>query len=542
MNPRQNNTRRRPPQNRRPGSPRPNQPRQNRPGYPPNGYADQRRYIPPEERARREAIARRRRAEAERRRLMEERRRAEEERRRRQQQAYEERMRRQRRAQRRREFAEWLKILGGRLLVFGAVLVIMVLLCAGAFLLSLNAAPDKPDDSGKVRYYYGGSEVRAIDTSDAVVDGNVYFCFNDLADYLEMSETGTADAMKFVLPYHNILPQNAQGKGNEDSVVFLTDATTIILNGQTVVMDVPNILRGTEVWVSSDFVANFMENISLTYDAKKREMRISRIKDEEHSTKELTLYLYPDFTLKSTASIPPIPEDPLIGDIDFSSLPDSGAAMLTFSVDLSSYEAYMNPQGDLRDAFLAVASNNSPLDSGYAPTNLHEVANISVITSTQYLSEYAAKALEAMFKEMKANEFYSMAVYAGYRSYDEQSALFEAQVNNLLAFNQSLTRNQAEQNAAFSVARPGTDDHQTGLSVDMDTLGCVSTDFQFQPEFKWLTDNAWKFGFILRYPRDKTTTTGHAFEPWHYRYVGRYHAQKIHASGLCLEEYLAQIK
>lgn len=535
MNPRQNNSRRRPPQNGRPGRSRPNQPQRNRPGYPPNGYADQRRYIPPEERARREAIARQRRAEAERRR-------AEEERRRRQQQAYEERMRRRRRAQRRREFAEGMKILGGRLLVFGAVLILMVLLCVGVFLLSLHSAPDKPDDFGKVKYYYGGAEVRTIDTADAIVNGNIYFCFNDLADYLEMSESGTADAMKFVLPYHNILPQNAQGKGNEDSVVFLTDATTILLNGQIVVMDIPNILRGTEVWVSSDFVSDFMENLSLSYDAKKREMRISRIKDEENSTDKLTVYLYPDFTLKSTGTIPPIAEDPLIGDIEFSSDPDSGAPLITFSTDLSAYESYMNPEGDLRDAFLSVASSKSPLDAGYVPTNLYEVANISIITPTQYLSEHAAKALEAMFKEMKANEFYSMAVYAGYRSYEDQSVLFEYQVNNLLTYNQSLTRSQAEQNAAFSVAKPGTDDHQTGLSVDMDTFGCVNTDFQFEPEYKWLTENAWKFGFILRYPRDKTSITGHAFEPWHYRYVGRYHAQKIHASGLCLEEYLSQIK
>ena len=57
----------------------------------------------------------------------------------------------------------------------------------------------------------------------------------------------------------------------------------------------------------------------------------------------------------------------------------------------------------------------------------------------------------------------------------------------------------------------------------------------------WLKDNAWKFGFILRFPADKTDITTIQFEPWHYRYVGRYHAQKIHASGLCLEEYVAQL-
>lgn len=486
--------------------------------------------ISPEEQARREAYAKARREEAERRR--------------RAQIAYEERQKRIRKAERKRRFRENMAIFGGRMLIFGIMLVIMVSICIGTFLVTLHNAPDKPSDSGVVTYYFGGAQVRQAKTKSAVVGDEVYFCFNDLADYLGMSETGSASEMKFIMPVGENAAHTAAGDGTEDSIVFLTDKTSIILNGQLVVMKVPNLLRGTEVWVSSDFVADFMENLSLTYDERKREMRIARVIDEALSTEEEPVYLTPVFTLKRMNAIEPIPEDPLVGDVSFSADSADGAVsdVLSFKADVSAYEAYMNPEGDMRDAFLVLANSENPLGAEHSLSGFYEVANVSVITPTQYLEEYAAKALEAMFKEMKANEFYSMAVYAGYRSYYEQSDLFEAQVAALQSANASLSRSQAEENASMHVSRPGCDDHQTGLAVDMDTWGCVDTNFQFEAEYKWLSENAWKFGFILRYPRDKTDETDHAFEPWHYRYVGRYHAQKIHATGLCLEEYLERIR
>jgi adenosylhomocysteine nucleosidase len=77
-----------------------------------------------------------------------------------------------------------------------------------------------------------------------------------------------------------------------------------------------------------------------------------------------------------------------------------------------------------------------------------------------------------------------------------------------------------------------------GLAVDMDTFGTFTTDFAYTAEYVWLHENAWKFGFILRFPEDKMSITTIQFEPWHYRYVGRYHAKKIYDSGLCLEEYV----
>ena len=144
--------------------------------------------------------------------------------------------------------------------------------------------------------------------------------------------------------------------------------------------------------------------------------------------------------------------------------------------------------------------------------------------------------------EMQAAGYYGMAVHSAYRDYSRQASLFTTYTANEMAANPTLTKEQAEAIVLTYSTRPGTSEHQTGLAVDMDTRGDFSTEFGNTAEYRWLTENAWKFGFILRFPADKTAITTIQFEPWHYRYVGRYHAKKIHDAGLCLEEYIALIK
>ena len=85
------------------------------------------------------------------------------------------------------------------------------------------------------------------------------------------------------------------------------------------------------------------------------------------------------------------------------------------------------------------------------------------------------------------------------------------------------------------VAAVGYSEHQTGLAVDINADGVHSAGYQV---YEWLAGNAWKYGFILRYPSDKEEITGTAYEPWHYRYVGKEAAAEIHRQGVCLEEYL----
>ncbi|MBR6426247.1 MAG: M15 family metallopeptidase, partial [Clostridia bacterium] len=82
------------------------------------------------------------------------------------------------------------------------------------------------------------------------------------------------------------------------------------------------------------------------------------------------------------------------------------------------------------------------------------------------------------------------------------------------------------------------DEHITGLSVDMHSCTVSDIAFKNTVAYGWLSENCWKFGFIVRYPEGKSAVTGVSFRPWQFRYVGRFHARTIYTNGLTLEEYL----
>ena len=145
--------------------------------------------------------------------------------------------------------------------------------------------------------------------------------------------------------------------------------------------------------------------------------------------------------------------------------------------------------------------------------------------------------LMAMIRDCN-RECPSVHVVSGYRTYSYQKQLYERKVKIYMDYGYS--KAEAEEYAAMVNARPGTSEHQLGLAVDIvDTrhwkLDAAQAE---QPAQKWLMENCWRYGFILRYPKDKTESTGIVYEPWHYRYVGKETAAKIRDSGLTLEEYL----
>ena len=210
-----------------------------------------------------------------------------------------------------------------------------------------------------------------------------------------------------------------------------------------------------------------------------------------------------------------------------------------FSVDLSEFEQYMDPFD--RDGYLMLLNKTNSVDASYVPENMINVVNTRKDgRATQKMIEPAEKALEALYLEMYAAGYTDVSVTSAYRSYEYQGTLYNNYVNSEM--NRGLSREEAEKEANKYSALPGTSEHQAALCCDMHNLGSASQAFEDQEAYKWLCDNAWKFGFILRYPKDKEEVTGYMFEPWHYRYVGRYHAEKIHNFGLCFEEYLELIK
>lgn len=131
-------------------------------------------------------------------------------------------------------------------------------------------------------------------------------------------------------------------------------------------------------------------------------------------------------------------------------------------------------------------------------------------------------------------------ICSSYRTQEKQEQLYEKEKRKWVQ--KGYSEEEAEREAGKSVALPGTSEHQLGLAVDI-----VDSNYQLldvtqeeTPVQKWLVENCWKYGFILRYPPEKSDRTGIIYEPWHYRYVGKEAAAEMRERGLCLEEYLEE--
>ena len=137
-----------------------------------------------------------------------------------------------------------------------------------------------------------------------------------------------------------------------------------------------------------------------------------------------------------------------------------------------------------------------------------------------------------MFNAMRSEEIYPI-VREGYRTAEQQQEIFDEKVQAYM--NEGYSRKRAEETAKEWVALPGTSEHQLGIAVDINADKTKSTNDEV---YAWLAENAYNYGFILRYPQGKEDITGTSYEPWHFRYVGIEYAQVMYKEQICLEEYL----
>lgn len=186
------------------------------------------------------------------------------------------------------------------------------------------------------------------------------------------------------------------------------------------------------------------------------------------------------------------------------------------------------------DDLLLLVNPWTPLPEDFLPGELVPVQNDQAVDARAYPD------LQNMLQDMSQAGL-SPLICSSYRSQERQQELYDNKVQRVMDEGASLEAAQAE--AARWVARPGTSEHQTGLAVDIVSLSNQMLDEtqESTPEFQWLAENAWKYGFILRYPSDKSEKTGIAYEPWHFRFVGKEAAEEMHDLGLCLEEYLESL-
>lgn len=189
---------------------------------------------------------------------------------------------------------------------------------------------------------------------------------------------------------------------------------------------------------------------------------------------------------------------------------------------------------------LILVNSQNTLSKLYIPEDLVLEPNTKI-----WLRKEVYKAFCKMNNDIKALGLSELVLISGYRSYDYQQKVFDRKVSKLIK--DGLGKEEAIKNAKTIVALPGTSEHQTGLAIDVTSSKLAKEEDPLIEEFaktahgKWLGLNAYQYGFILRYPKDKVDQTQITYEPWHYRYVGIVHATAIKELGRCLEEYISYL-
>lgn len=162
---------------------------------------------------------------------------------------------------------------------------------------------------------------------------------------------------------------------------------------------------------------------------------------------------------------------------------------------------------------------------------------VSNIDSTRQFDARAIGELTDMMNAMRKAGITNIWVQSAYRSVARQKELYDASVQKYLK--QGKTQEEAQKLTDEYINKPGSSDHNLGLAVD---FNYVDNKFEKLEGFKWLQQHAEEYGFVLRYPKDKENITKIAYESWHWRYVGKEHAQKMNELNMCLEEYVEYLQ
>ena len=386
------------------------------------------------------------------------------------------------------------------LLVFASIGAAIILIAIFAYIfISFRGVDKVPDEPVKI----------TVSEDETVVLDNDYYAYKNGKYFVSL--TKLSEICGFTL--HGNPEEMTFSASDTNHATFEIGTRGVKINGTYSILDDASYFSGGNLFIPVSFFENYCSSVKCEFDKKGK-------------VKGYNLIFAKNFRFSSRNAV----ENSAImytGDSEHSS--DSSSH---FKSDLSDYEMYMNPEN--KDDFLLLVNNENRLSAKYVPEDLVEVSASKKGLESEKIRLYPAMALEAMIIEMRANGFDDIFVTCGYTSYDYQKQVFDNKVKAL----REEFGDKAEEEAKKTVSAAGASEHQSGLCVDMHNMPYESEEFATENAYKWLYSNCAEFGFILRYPKDKTRITSNTFEPWHFRYVGRYHAKKIMDSGLCLEEYL----
>ena len=173
---------------------------------------------------------------------------------------------------------------------------------------------------------------------------------------------------------------------------------------------------------------------------------------------------------------------------------------------------------------ILIVNKSYPLPKEFVPKNTYQTITNETGMCPLCIDINAYNAFETMKKDAE-KENLKLWIQSGYRTYSYQENIYNKYVEI-----------DGKENADIYSSRPGYSEHHTGLSFD---INVVNDSFIDTDEGKWVNDNAYKYGFIIRYPKGKEKYTGYKYEPWHLRYVGKDLAEKLYNDGdwISLEEY-----
>ena len=390
--------------------------------------------------------------------------------------------------------------------------LVMSILFSVIFFINLlsHKKPDTNDYSLVLSDYNNELQIKSGNVVDD--NGERYVNFSQIAEFYNFAMVGSIADMKYIV------------KGDEsETISFAVGSDIAEVNTVKVKMPGKAFYQNGDLYVSEEFISNYINGLDISTDSKKKTYSVSRVllntldSDGKIADGKPAEYEAISFKLKAPIMSVSIAED------------DTAVVMpsFEFNSDLSAYEDYMNPGSTTE--FLTLVNADHKLSSDYIPTGL----SLLNVGSGMYLKEYAAMSFKAMYKEATACGITGITVSKAYVSYDELEKEYK---NTIEKYTPLLGAQQAQRYADATVSSPGRDEHQTGLTFDFGTTN--GADFTATLAYVWFCENSHKFGFIQRYPTSKSEITGVASSPNQFRYVGRYHAVRMNALGLTLDEYV----
>ncbi len=407
-------------------------------------------------------------------------------------------------------------------------LLVLLLLVAGAFAAyKLLTAPSTDDyeiilgvgDSSKS---FTKKDKITVPYKSATFDGEFYIDMIYLRDFvkLESSFTGTDEIFaKFTAPDGTFVRFT-----NGEKTAFIGDTTgtpDYYMLGGTAKITAPTKNKQGSCLVPFTFVKKLFGKDSLMFIRSENEIQIC------HRQYKNSEQLYP---------------------ISFSSSEMTPAD----NVMLAKYkQLYPDAPSALFEKELLLVNKSHPLGATYAPEDLVLLTELNCPVSWNEESKLVrpaaimtAKMMEDLNAYLQEKKATTVEVTSAYRDYATQEKLYNRYIEEAKGNNPSLSHEECVALVNATSAQAGESEHQSGLCIDIIEKGDEYLDEEFEntEAFDWLSKNAYRYGFIIRYPKDKTEITKYSYEPWHYRFVGIDAATVIHTDAICLEEYLVQTK